>query len=123
MESKKISAGYEKYDGHIYYVITFTDKVIAIARCHGRNVRAISKCHPNDTFNSEIGKNIAIARLNLKIKKIRAKVLRQELENAHKDSVAAKYIFEKVEDRYLRARYEEDKAYEQLCYVMASVKK
>lgn len=117
--------GFETINGHVYYIIIrpAAKKVIAIARCNGKYMRAIAKCHPNDIFDADFGKRIAVARLNLKIKKAKAKVLREETNRAYDDWVKYKYFFEKIEDRLMRACYEEDTAYLELCHLMAGIKK
>ena len=48
------------------YVVT-PNKVIAISTYAGRTVRGVAKCHPNDTFDEEYGKQLAAARCNEKI--------------------------------------------------------
>lgn len=48
------------------YVVTPT-KVIALSTYGGRTVRGVAKCHPDDTFNEEVGKALAAARCNEKV--------------------------------------------------------
>ena len=43
------------------------NKIIAVSTYGGRTVRGISICHPEDTFDKEIGKQLAAARCNEKI--------------------------------------------------------
>ena len=70
-------------DKYRYY--TSDNKVIAISTYGGKKVRGIAKCAPNDTFNLEIGKQLAAARCNEKIAKKRHERARQK----YIDAVAA----------------------------------
>lgn len=51
-------------DGH--------SKVIAVSSFAGQTVRGVAKCAPNDTFDLEYGKRLAIARCASKIAEKRA---------------------------------------------------
>lgn len=53
-------------DYNYRYVVTPT-KVIALSTYAGKTVRGVAKCHPNDEFNEEYGKQLAAARCNRKI--------------------------------------------------------
>ena len=48
-------------------------EIIAMSTYGGKTVKGKAICHPDDTFNEELGKNIAAARCNLKIANKRAK--------------------------------------------------
>lgn len=56
-------------DKYRFYVTK--DKVIAVSTYAGKTVRGVAKCAPGDTFNVEIGKQLAAARCNEKIAKKR----------------------------------------------------
>lgn len=43
------------------------NKVIAVSTYGGKTVRGVAICHPDDTFNFELGKRLAAARCNEKI--------------------------------------------------------
>jgi len=61
------------------YVIT-PNKVIAISTYCGRTVRGVAKCHPNDVFDEEIGKQLAAARCGKKIAEKRYKRARDKYD-------------------------------------------
>ena len=46
-------------------------QVVAVCRYGGRNVRAIAKCSPEDTFDVDFGTKLAIARCEVKVAKIK----------------------------------------------------
>lgn len=54
-------------DYNYKYVVIPGKKVIAISTYAGRTVKGVAKCHPNDTFDVELGKSLAAARCNEKI--------------------------------------------------------
>lgn len=56
-----------------YKFITYGRTVIAISTDAGETVKAKAVCHEDDTFDLEIGKQLAAARCNIKIAKRRAK--------------------------------------------------
>ena len=53
------------------YVDEKNRSVIAVCRYAGRNVRAVAKCAPEDTFNIEFGTKLAIARCEVKVAKMK----------------------------------------------------
>lgn len=55
------------------YYTNNKDLVVAVCRWGGRTVRASAKCAPEDTFDFEKGKELAKARLNLKVAGLRLK--------------------------------------------------
>ena len=56
--------------------------VVAVCQWGGRPVRATAKCSPEDTFDLEKGKEIAKARLDLKVAGLRVRNARNRLEAA-----------------------------------------
>ena len=61
-----------------YEIIHAGRKTIAIAHCHGKVVRGVAVCSEDDEFNPEIGEEIAIARCNFKIAKMKRNYLRDK---------------------------------------------
>ena len=53
------------------YIDEKNKTVIAVCRYAGRNVRAIAKCSPEDTFDVDFGTKLAIARCEVKVAKIK----------------------------------------------------
>ena len=64
-----------------YKFVVTGNKVIAISSYAGKTVKGIAKCHPNDEFNEEIGKNLAAARCNRKIAEKRYKRAKMQYDN------------------------------------------
>ena len=58
-----------KFKGYTF--IKAQNMVIAITTFAGHTVRAKAKCHPNDEFDYEFGKELAAARCNVKVAKRR----------------------------------------------------
>lgn len=61
-----------------YEIIHAGKKTIAIAHCHGKVVRGVAVCSEQDEFNPEIGEEVAIARCNFKIAKMKRNYFRDE---------------------------------------------
>ena len=51
------------------YIDEKNKTVIAVCRYAGRNVRAIAKCSPEDTFDVDFGTKLAKARCDVKVAK------------------------------------------------------
>jgi len=111
IKNSKISDGYVLVDNHLYRIILNANQIIAIAKYKGKYVRAVAKCHPNDTFNEEYGKNLAIARLNLKIKEMRVRNAADRFDSAINFCKKATEIRDKSAEIYNKACYEADYAY------------
>lgn len=69
----------EKYD---FIVIPEKRKVIALTTYAGKVVRGVAKCNPTDTWNEEIGKELAAHRCNIKVAEKREKRATQKLAEA-----------------------------------------
>lgn len=70
------------------YFITDT-KVICVSSYAGKGVRGIAKCDPKDTFNIDIGKELAGLRCDKKIAEKRAVRSRDKLQEAMNELIAA----------------------------------
>ena len=92
------------------YVDEKNKTVIAVCRYAGRNIRAVAKCAPEDTFNIEFGTKLAKARCDVKV----AKVKIQNASNAYmKASVAADEAqrkYDKMKNYYMDSVDQFDKA-------------
>ena len=67
--------------------------VVAISTYAGKNVKGYAKMHPNDEFNWEKGRELAIARCNAKIAGMRHKRAQKKLAEAQAlMTEAAKYL-------------------------------
>ena len=56
--------------------------VVAASTYAGRTVRGVAKCAPGDTFNADLGENIAAARCNVKVSKRRVRNAERKLKEA-----------------------------------------
>jgi hypothetical protein len=72
-----------------YKIYTSDAKVVAVSTFARKPVRGIAKCDPEDTFSVEAGKELAIARCDLKIAEKREKHARKKLSDAKKALLAA----------------------------------
>ena len=68
------------YRNHQYSVHQAGNMFIAITTYGGRRVRAVAKCAPGDTFNENIGAQLAMARCAQKVEKIRLRNLRGHMK-------------------------------------------
>ena len=79
---------------HSYqYFKDSTGSIIAVSTYAGHTVRGKAKCHPNDTFNEELGRKIAAARCDVKIAEKR---LRASDDNLYKAMLEYKNAQRKV---------------------------
>lgn len=80
--------------GRYRYVI-LPDKVIAITTFAGKDIRGVAKCAPNDTFDEEIGKELARRRCDVKVARKRVKRAESKMRSIQK---AADELYNKVYD-------------------------
>ena len=67
-----------------YRFYQHNNKIIAVSTYGGKTVRGVAICHPDDTFDFELGKKLAAARCNEKIAMKRYARASQCLDNAIK---------------------------------------
>lgn len=93
------------------YVDEKNKTVIAVCRYAGRNIRAVAKCAPEDTFNIEFGTKLAKARCDLKV----ARAKNQNASAAYmKASIAADEAqrkYDKMKQYYIDSVDQFDEAY------------
>lgn len=87
-------------------------RVIAVTTYKGRTVRGVAVCSLNDTFNTEYGCGIAIARCECKIADIRCKIAEDEYKKAVRDYIEVKLKKDKLYQRYCFALDEQAKTAE-----------
>lgn len=85
-----------KYD---IYIDEKNKKVIAVCRYGGRKVRATATCAPEDTFDIAFGTNLAIARCEVKVAKMKIQ------------RASAKYLEASVAADAAQKRYDDMKQY------------
>ena len=76
-------------------------QVIAVCRYAGRNVRAVATCAPEDTFNVEIGTELAVARCNWKVAKLKLQNAGNAYMKAAKAADEAVLRLSKMKDYYM----------------------
>lgn len=93
------------------YVDEKNKTVIAVCRYAGRNIRAVAKCAPEDTFDIEFGTKLAKARCDLKV----ARAKNQNASVAYmKASIAADEAqrkYDKMKQYYIDSVDQFDEAY------------
>lgn len=91
----KTTFGKEKYR-------VFTDqnqrKIIAVSTYAGKNVKGYAKADPRDTFDTEKGTELAIARCNAKIAEKRAKRAASKVSEAVQELAVAQKHLRKMQE-------------------------
>lgn len=59
----------KKYKFYQFYVNEKKGEVIAVTHYAGRTIKATAKCHPDDVFDLEMGKKVAVAKAEIKVAK------------------------------------------------------
>ena len=70
--------------------------VVCVSSYAGKPVRATAKCSENDEYDLEKGKELAQARVDAKIAKLRERRATQKREEAYRNLVEAQRRFEKM---------------------------
>ena len=86
-----------------YKIYTDEKNKTVIAVCHyaGRDVRAVAKCSPEDTFDIEVGTELAIARCEWKVAKIKLRNAGSCYMKAAKAADEAALRLSKMKDYYM----------------------
>ena len=98
-----------------YKYHTYTDEqnrivTVAISTYEGKTVKGYAKCHVNDIYDENIGKELAAARCNEKIAKKRAKRAERKLKEALDDAVKATTYVARMSDYLEDAKNAVDEA-------------
>lgn len=91
----------KNYPREKYKIFVGPNKVVAVSTYAGRKVRGVAKCAPEDDFDIEKGKNLAIARCALKIAEKRVKRANKKVSEAKEIMIATRDHFNRMEV-YLR---------------------
>ncbi len=91
----KTTYGKEKYR---VFVDQNQRKVIAVSTYAGKNVKGYAKADPRDTFDTEKGTDLAIARCNAKIAEKRAKRAASKVSEALQELVEAQKHLKKMQE-------------------------
>ena len=87
-------------DKYKVYVDEKNKMVIAVRRFCGRNIRGTAKCAPQDTFDIEKGKKLAIARCECKVAAKKLKLASAEYLQVVKEMDMVTKKFEKIRERF-----------------------
>lgn len=63
----------KKYKFYKFYVNKEKNEIIAVTHYGNKTIRGIAKCNPEDTFDVEYGKKLAVARAEVKVAKAKIK--------------------------------------------------
>lgn len=80
--------------------------VIAVSTFAGKTVRGVAKCHPNDSFNEEVGTKLALARCNLKVAQKRLARANRKVREAVVAQYDAQSFLMKMKDYQRRAEFD-----------------
>lgn len=75
-----------------------TDEVVAVSTYAGKTVRGKAKCHPDDVFNLQDGKELAAARCQKKISEKRLKRANKKLTEAGSRVMEAVELYNRMID-------------------------
>lgn len=78
-------------------------EVIAVSNYFGKVVRGVAKCNPEDEYNAEIGKELAAARCEQKIARLRLQRAAGKYLDAAKAADKAEMIFQDSKEYYMDA--------------------
>lgn len=84
----------------IKYYTNNKDIVVATTRWMGQMLRTEAKCHPNDVFDYEVGKQIATSRLIVEAKLMQADAIECELDYLKELITAVEEEFNTKSARY-----------------------
>ncbi len=98
-----------------------SNKMVAVSTYAGKTVRGVAKCDPRDTFDVEVGQNLAIARCAMKIANKRYARAQREFEKAEQEVAKALVRLNKMENYVNDARSEVTEAKRNLESMSATV--
>ena len=97
-------------DNYKIYIDEKNKTVIAVCRYAGRNIRAVAKCSPEDTFNVEFGTKLAKARCDLKVAKTKIQNASAAYMKASITADEAQKQYDKMKDYYIDSGDQYDEA-------------
>ncbi len=80
--------------------------IVAVSTFAGKSVRGVAKCHPNDSFNEEVGTKLALARCNLKVAQKRLARANRKVREAVVAQYDAQSFLMKMKDYQRRAEFD-----------------
>lgn len=74
--------------------------VVATTKYEGKKVRAVAKCHPEDTFDLKVGIRLAVLRCDTKVRKMRRRRLQALIKQLiHNLTAQAKVLYD-IDKKY-----------------------
>ena len=104
----------KKYKFYQFYVDEKNRQVIAVTHYAGRTIRATAKCHPDDIFDLEMGKKVAVAKAEIKVAKAKKRSAVVSYLDAAVIADAAHAHFNDMKQYYMDAIDQLDDAVEAL---------
>ena len=92
-----------KYKFYDFYVDEKNSKVIAVCHYAGKPVRGIAKCSPEDAFDIEYGKRLAVARAEVKVAQAKIRNATLKYLEAAKAADAAQKRYDDMKQYYMDA--------------------
>lgn len=99
-----------------------TGSIIAVSSYAGHTVRGKAKCHPEDNYNEELGRELAASRCNAKIADKRYSNLLRQYIKAKQEKDAAVVKFADYANRLNEARMSCNAAHANLDELLNSIK-
>ena len=93
------------------YIDEKNKTVIAVCRYAGRNIRAVAKCAPEDTFDIEFGTKLAKARCDLKVARVKNQNASAAYMKASITADEAQRKYDKMKQYYIDSVDQFDEAY------------
>ena len=93
----------KKYKFYKFYVNKEKNEIIAVTHYGNQTIRSIAKCNPEDTFDIEYGKKLAVARAEVKVAKAKIKNASAAYLKASVAADEAQRQYDKMKDYYMDA--------------------
>ena len=103
-----------KYKFYNFYVDEKNKKVIAVCHYGGKSIRGVAKCSPEDIFDIEYGKKLAVARAEVKVAQAKIRNAATKYLAAAKAADIAEKRFDDMKQYYMDAVDQCDVAMEAL---------
>ena len=97
-----------------FYDVPERRKCIAVARYGGKNLKGVAVAAPEDEYNIEVGRAIALARVNVKIAERKQKWARKKYDEIAKEYAIAKVKLDRAADFVVDATYDYNDSLEKL---------
>ena len=103
-----------KYKYYKFYTDKENKKVFAVCHYAGQAIRGVAKCSPEDNFDLESGKKLAVARAEVKVAKAKIRNATKKYLDAARAADAAQKRYDDMKQFYMDAVDQLDEAKEAL---------